>query len=176
MGKERLEVLRVWILRENHISATWLSDAGEMKVTNTVRVNFSIGNYTDTVECDVVPMTVCHLLLGRPWQYDREVRHYGKSNTHQFRWQGKDIVLRPMTPQDIVNESRQKTEVRLEQGQSSEPSLAVYDPSAVRFTSCFAAATTLVLDDPPPHGDADGLATATTAMTEIGRASCRERV
>ena len=70
-----------------------------------------------------------------------------------------------MTPQDIVNESRQKTEVRLEQGQSSEPSLAVYDPSAVRFTSCFAAATTLVLDDPPPHGDADGLATATTAMT-----------
>jgi hypothetical protein len=27
-------------------------------------------------------MTVCHLLLGRPWQYDRDVRHNGKANTH----------------------------------------------------------------------------------------------
>ena len=43
---------------------SWLSDVGEMKVTNMVRVKFSIGSYTDTVECDVVPMSVCHLLLG----------------------------------------------------------------------------------------------------------------
>ena len=46
---------------------SWLSDAGELKVTNPVRVHFSIGTYTDTVECDVVPMTVRHLLLGHPW-------------------------------------------------------------------------------------------------------------
>ena len=142
-----------------------------MKVTNTVRVNFTIGNYTDIVECDVVPMTVCHLLLGRPWQYDRDVRHNGKANTHQLRWQGKDIVLRPMTPQDIVNESRQKTEVRLEQDQQRrEPALAVHDPfsasAAAHFSACFVAATELVGRTVPPlHGDADGLATATTAMT-----------
>jgi hypothetical protein len=49
---------------------SWLSDVGEMKITNTVRVDFSIGNYTATMECDVVPMNVCHLLLGHPWQYD----------------------------------------------------------------------------------------------------------
>jgi hypothetical protein len=58
-----------------------LSDVGEI-ITNTVRVDFSIGTYTGTVECDVVPMTVCHLLLGRPWQYDRDVCHSGKANTH----------------------------------------------------------------------------------------------
>jgi hypothetical protein len=45
---------------------SWLTDVGEMKITNTVRVDFSIGNYTATMECDVVPMNVCHLLLGRP--------------------------------------------------------------------------------------------------------------
>jgi hypothetical protein len=45
-----------------------------MKITSTVRV-ISIGNYTDTVEGDVVPMTICHLLLGHPWQYDRDVHH-----------------------------------------------------------------------------------------------------
>ena len=55
----------------------WLSDHGEMKISHMVRVNFQIGPYQDTVECDVVPMTVCHLLLGRPWQSDRRVRHDG---------------------------------------------------------------------------------------------------
>jgi hypothetical protein len=51
-----------------------------------------------------------------------------------------------MTPQAIVNESRQKTKVWLEQGEPRrEPSLAVYDPfsasAAAHFTSCFAAMT-----------------------------------
>jgi hypothetical protein len=36
-----------------------------------VKVPFKIGESNDTVECDVAPMTVCHMLLGRPWQYDR---------------------------------------------------------------------------------------------------------
>jgi hypothetical protein len=62
-------------------------------------------NYTDTMECDVVPMNVCHLLLGRTWQYDRDVHHNGKANTHQQQWTGKDNILHPMTPQAIVNES-----------------------------------------------------------------------
>jgi hypothetical protein len=84
---------------------SWLSDVWEMKITNAVCVELSIGNYTDTVECDVVPMTFCHLLLGCPWQYDRDVRHNGKAKTHQVHWKGKDIVLRPMTLQAIVNES-----------------------------------------------------------------------
>ena len=44
----------------------WLSDKEEVKVSHLVRVTFSIGKYTDTVDCDVVPMTVHHLLLGRP--------------------------------------------------------------------------------------------------------------
>jgi hypothetical protein len=89
----------------NPYCISWLSDVGEMKITNTVRVDFSIGNYTDTMECDVVPMNVCHLLLGRTWQYDRDVHHNGKANTHQQQWTGKDNILHPMTPQAIVNES-----------------------------------------------------------------------
>ena len=59
-------------------------------------------------------MTVCHLLLGRPWQYEKNVRHNGRDNTYQLNWQGKDVILRPMTPQQIVYESRQKIEVHLE--------------------------------------------------------------
>jgi hypothetical protein len=115
-----------YYLHPNHYCISWLSDVCEMKITNTVRVDFSIDTDTDTVECDVVPMTVFHLLLGHPWQYDRDVRHDGKANTDQLHWKVKDIILHPMTPQAFVNESRQKMEVQLEQGeQCQEPSLAV---------------------------------------------------
>jgi len=45
----------------------WLSESGNVKIQHTVSVYFKIGAYEDTIECDVVPMTVCHMLLGRPW-------------------------------------------------------------------------------------------------------------
>ena len=92
----------------------WLSDKGEMKVSHMVRVNFEIGPYMDSIEFDVVPMTVCHLLLGRPWLYDSSVQHNGWANTYHLEFKGKMINLHPMTPQQIVNESRQKTEVHIE--------------------------------------------------------------
>lgn len=51
----------------------WLNDSGEIKVVSQVRVALTIGKYKDEVLCDVVPMQACHLLLGRPWQFDRKV-------------------------------------------------------------------------------------------------------
>ena len=54
-----------------------------------VRVEFQIGPYKDTIEFDAVPMTVCHLLLGRPWQYDSNVHHNGRANTYHLNWHGK---------------------------------------------------------------------------------------
>ena len=41
-------------------------------------VPFFIGlKYKDVVWCDVVCMDGFHLLLGRLWQYDRDVNHNG---------------------------------------------------------------------------------------------------
>ena len=80
-----------------------------------VRVNFEIGSYKDSIDFDVVPMTVCHLLLGRPWLYDRHVQHNGRANTYHLEFKGKKINLQPMSPQQIINESRQKTEMNIEQ-------------------------------------------------------------
>ena len=76
----------------------WLSDNGEMKVNHMVRVNFEIGPYKDSIEFDVVPMTVCHLLLGRPWLYDHHVQHNGRANTYHLEFEGKKINLQPMSP------------------------------------------------------------------------------
>ena len=64
-----------------------------MKVTKQVMIAFSIGKYRDKVLCDVVPMHVGHLLLRRPWQYDRKVQHDGFQNRYSFLMEGKMITL-----------------------------------------------------------------------------------
>ena len=33
----------------------WLNNCGKLKITHKVRVPFSVGQYVDEVECDVLP-------------------------------------------------------------------------------------------------------------------------
>jgi hypothetical protein len=51
-----------------------MSENGHMKANYMVRVEFKTGPYKDTIEFDGVPMTVCHLLSGQPWQYGRNIQ------------------------------------------------------------------------------------------------------
>ena len=93
----------------------WFESSRKIKVTRTVRVHFTIGTYSDFVDCDVVPMQACSLLLGRPWQFDRESVHNGKTNHYSLMHDGKKIGLKPMTPEQILKDdlaraSRAKTE------------------------------------------------------------------
>ena len=80
----------------------WLSDSGTIRVEHTVQVSFKIGAYEDTLECDVILMSVCHLLLGRLWQFDRGVIHNWRTNHYSFKMKGKEYVLRPMSPSQVI--------------------------------------------------------------------------
>jgi hypothetical protein len=63
----------------------WLKKGNEVIVSKRCLVSFSIGSrYKDKMWCDVVAMDACHLLLGRPWQYDRGAHHDGRKNTYSF--------------------------------------------------------------------------------------------
>ena len=55
-----------------------------------------MGKYKDKVLCDVMPMDVCHILLGRPWKFYRAVVHDGKKNTYKFFKDGVHHTLIPM--------------------------------------------------------------------------------
>ncbi|KAL4333528.1 hypothetical protein GQ457_07G010220 [Hibiscus cannabinus] len=79
----------------------WLNDGGELKVTKQVLISFSIGRYKDEVLCDVVPMHAGHLLLGRPWQFDRRVIHDGYTNRYTFTHGAKKITLAPLSPKQV---------------------------------------------------------------------------
>ncbi|CAA7030667.1 unnamed protein product [Microthlaspi erraticum] len=71
----------------------WLNNISELRVSKEVKVPFSIGKYHDEVSCDVAPMDACHLLLGRPWEYDRDVIQKGKSNTYSFVFGDRTVTL-----------------------------------------------------------------------------------
>ncbi|KAK1550657.1 hypothetical protein Q3G72_022551 [Acer saccharum] len=62
----------------------WLNDSGEVRVTKQVLVAFRIGKYEDEVLCDVVPMHATHILLGRPWQFDRRETHDGARGSKKY--------------------------------------------------------------------------------------------
>ncbi|WVZ70922.1 hypothetical protein U9M48_019551 [Paspalum notatum var. saurae] len=88
----------------NSYHIQWLNDGGKIRVTRSVRVPFSLGSYSDYVDCDVVPMEACSLLLGRPWQYDTDSLHHGHSNHYSFMFKGQKIIIHPMTPDQILKD------------------------------------------------------------------------
>uniref|UniRef100_A0A2N9HC89 RNA-directed DNA polymerase n=1 Tax=Fagus sylvatica TaxID=28930 RepID=A0A2N9HC89_FAGSY len=107
----------------------WLNDCGEVRVDRQVLVTFSIGKYLDEVLCDVVPMHAGHILLGRPWQYDRRVTHDGFKNMYSFVKEGKTIKLAPLTPSQVYEDQlklksevahKRKSEKEIEQKRKSE--------------------------------------------------------
>jgi hypothetical protein len=65
--KQMVEKLGLKLLHHPHsYHVQWLNDSGDIKIGYKVNIPFKIGEYIDTIECDLVPMIVCHLLLGRP--------------------------------------------------------------------------------------------------------------
>jgi hypothetical protein len=56
---------------------SWIQKGYQVTITKQCLVEFKIGGDNDKILCDVIPMDVCHLFLGRPWKYDRNVIHDG---------------------------------------------------------------------------------------------------
>jgi hypothetical protein len=75
-----------------------------LKITHKVRVPFTVDDYVDEVECDMLPLEVCGLLLGRPWQYDHNAMHAGRANTYSFVHDGKQQTLKPMRDDQIKSD------------------------------------------------------------------------
>ena len=83
-----------------------MNEGGNIKVTRQALITFSIGHYYGEVLCDIVPMQASHILLGRPWQYDRRVIHDGFTNKYSFKMNGRTINLLPMSPREVYKDQK----------------------------------------------------------------------
>ncbi|XP_020695711.1 uncharacterized protein LOC110109125 [Dendrobium catenatum] len=78
---------------------SWVKKGFEILVTDFCRVQFSIGkHYSCEALCDVLEMDVCHVILGRPWQFDVGVHYDGRANVYSMDWKGWKLRLLSSAP------------------------------------------------------------------------------
>ena len=77
-------------------NVSWLTKGQQTLVTKKAMVEFSLGDFKDKVLCDIVEMDACHLLLGRPWQYDMDAMYNCRKNTYTIVRDGKTYNLKPL--------------------------------------------------------------------------------
>ncbi|GJR66146.1 DNA gyrase subunit B, chloroplastic/mitochondrial [Tanacetum coccineum] len=93
---------------------SWFKKGNEVNVDTRCLVSFLIGRkYFDNVWCDVVSMDACHVLLGRPWQFDRCTTHDGRSNTYSFNKDNVKVTLVPSKVVGLAKPTKKGNEVLL---------------------------------------------------------------
>jgi hypothetical protein len=85
---------------------SWLQKGHQVTVTKQCLVEFKIEGYIDDILCDVIPMDVCHLLLGRPWKYDINFIHDGRKNTYTLEKNGRTHMFL------LIEDKKVKEEIR----------------------------------------------------------------
>ena len=59
-------------------------------------MKLKIGPFIDEVLCDIMPMDYCHILLGRPWKFDRHVVYDERVNKYTTLKDGVTYTLLPL--------------------------------------------------------------------------------
>jgi hypothetical protein len=120
---------------------SWLQKGHQVNVTKRCLVDIKIGGYNDKILCDVIPMDVCHLLLGRPWQYDRNVIHDGRMNTYTLKKNGRIHMLCPIEDKEVKPEVSNRVllmsgkELLTEVKKKEDPQFFVVRKSRIVLTS-----------------------------------------
>ena len=83
---------------------SWLHRGHQILASEQCEVDLQIGTYKDKIICDIMPMDVCHVILGRPWQYDRKVVHEGRRNSYSFEKDGMKHMLLPLREGSTVEQ------------------------------------------------------------------------
>jgi hypothetical protein len=88
----------------NPYKVSWLKKRNQVMVSQKCKVEFKIDGYNDEFLCDVIPMDVFHVLLGRSWKYDKNVIHDGRKNTYTLEKNGCNDMLFPIEDKQVKEE------------------------------------------------------------------------
>ena len=59
-------------------------------------MKLKIGPFIHEIMCDIMHTDCCHILLGRPWKFDRHVLYDGRVNKYTTRKDGVTYTLLPL--------------------------------------------------------------------------------
>ena len=92
-------VTKLKLKRQKHprpYRIAWVQDNHKVMVNEQCSMKFKIRSYQDEVLCDIIPMDICHMLLDRPWQFDKHATHDGRENTYTLTKDGVKHKLKPL--------------------------------------------------------------------------------
>ncbi|KAL5777402.1 hypothetical protein ACOSP7_010328 [Xanthoceras sorbifolium] len=104
VSKEAVEKLTLPVVEHpTPYKVAWFRKGNEIPVTSCCLVKFNMGNdFEEEAWCDVAPMDACHILLGRPWLYDKDMVYHTRANTYTFKRGTKTLILQPMKEEQIA--------------------------------------------------------------------------
>ncbi|KAH7567997.1 hypothetical protein JRO89_XS07G0210700 [Xanthoceras sorbifolium] len=104
VSKEAVEKLKLPVVEHpTPYKVAWFRKGNEVPVTSCCLVKFNMGNdLEEEAWCDVAPIDACHILLGRPWLYDKDVVHHTRANTYTLKRGTKTLILQPMKEERIA--------------------------------------------------------------------------
>jgi len=84
-------------------------------------------------------MEATHILLGRPWKYDRQVLHDDLTNKMSFHFQGHKVILEPLSPKEVHEDQikmKNKGENEKEQERKDRPghTISSYTTKSIMLT------------------------------------------
>jgi len=80
-----------------------------------------------------VSMEATHILLGRPWQFDRKVFYDGHANTYAISFQGKKFTLLPLSPNQANGDQNKVKDKRKYEKEKEQVTSKVLLASKKRF-------------------------------------------
>nr|KYP39196.1 hypothetical protein KK1_039504 [Cajanus cajan] len=96
----------------------WINEKRGIVVNQQASIPISIGKYKEVLR-DIVPLEASHVLLGRPWKFDKKKFHDGLTNKISFQHLGKKFVWCPISPSQ-VNEDQLKLKAKKDEEEKSK--------------------------------------------------------
>ena len=161
---------------------SWI-DASTLPVTHQCAIPMKVSTYEDTVICDVLPMRIGNIILGRPWLFDCNVRLEGRANTVSFMFRGRQLLWYPSVRASTrVAPAVPPTETAPagSTGPKKPPPVPKYpivtngciflrelEASPEDLPICFALTFDIPTEDPPPTPNAPELAELMSEFSDV---------
>ena len=76
----------------------WIQKEGGLDIVQQCTFKFAFDEqYIDEITCDVVPLDVCHVMLGSPYLWDRDAVLYRREQKYSFVKDGRSFVIKSIT-------------------------------------------------------------------------------